>query len=170
MPSIRLYYKHTLLPCNNLPIDTLPKSRGLIMDATGFAKAYFNFCGDIGERPEHVVVSAGGALLMLGLRDDTDDLDLDVRHIVYAALASRLGHSKQRRSSHGTYMDYSDSISLHVMPSHIRPQCVNGVYLYSVNDLIIQKEKLARAPDRKPEKMAQDLKDIEALKQLQLQR
>lgn len=140
------------------------------MNALEFARAYFNFCGDIGERPEHVIVSAGGALLMLGLRDDTDDLDLDVRQIVYAAQSTRLGHSRQRRSSHGTYLDYSDQISLHVTPSHIRTQVVNGVTLYSINDLINQKEKLAHAPDRKPEKAEQDLKDIEALKKLQRQR
>ena len=139
------------------------------MNALEFARAYFNFCGDIGERPEHVIVSAGGALLMLGLRDGTDDLDLDVRQIVYAALSTRLGHSKQRRSSHGTYLDYTDKISLHVTPARITTQVVNGVTLYSINDLIKQKEKLAKAPDRKPEKAEQDRKDIEALMKLQLQ-
>lgn len=107
---------------------------------------------------------------MLGLRDDTDDLDLDVRHIVYAALSTRLGHSKQRRSSHGTYLDYTDKISLHVMPAYITTQVVSGVTLYSTHDLIKQKEKLATAPDRKPEKAAQDRKDIEALEKLQTQR
>lgn len=107
---------------------------------------------------------------MLGLRDDTDDLDLDVRQIVYAALSTRLGHSKQRRSSHGTYLDYSSKISLHVTPAHITTQVVSGVHLYSINDLIKQKEKLACAPDRKPEKAEQDRKDIEALMKLQLQR
>jgi hypothetical protein len=136
------------------------------MNALEFARAYFNFCADIGERPEHVVVSAGGALLMLGLRDDTDDLDLDVRQIVYAAMSARLGYSKQRHSSHGSYLDYTDKISLHAMPKHIKTQVINGVYVYSTDDLIKQKEKLAKAPDRKPEKAAQDQKDIEALHRL----
>lgn len=140
------------------------------MNSVEFARAYFNFCTEIGEKPKDVLVSAGGALLMLGLRADTDDLDLDVREVVYRGATKKVGKGNVRRSSHGEYLDYTDSVSLHITPSHIRSESVNGVYIYSLEDLIKQKEKLASAPDRKPEKVIQDNKDIEALKELRRKR
>lgn len=134
-----------------------------MMNAVEFARTYFNFCEAIGEKPENVLVSAGGALLMLGLRESSDDLDLDVRDVVYDAVATR---KPENRWSGGAFIDYDEHVSIHRKPPGVKPMVVQGVTLYSLEDLIKQKEKMVKAPDRKPEKVKQDNKDIEALKEL----
>lgn len=133
------------------------------MDRNSFVKQYFNFCNEVGEKPEDVLVSAGGALLLLGLREESSDLDLDVRREVYDKFKR---HGNIRRSSLGEYVDYNELVSLHVTPSGIGKMEVDGVWMYSVGELMVQKMALANMPDRTPGKAVKDLKDIEQLKSL----
>lgn len=137
------------------------------MNSAAFARAYFDFCVAVGEKPQNVLVSAGGALLMLGLREKSDDLDLDVRDVVYDAIAQM---KPEQRWSGGPFIDYDEHVSVHRTPVGMTTQVVNGVTLYSLDELIKQKEKMSKAPDRKPEKVKQDNKDIEALKAMRLKK
>lgn len=136
------------------------------MDRTTFVKLYFNFCSEVGERPENVLVSAGGALLMLGMREETSDLDLDVRPEVYDLYKHK---DNVRRNSMAEYVDYSDVISLHEMPDDIGKQEVDGVWLYSTADLIDQKTQLHQMPDRAEGKAARDWNDLQMLHALNAQ-
>lgn len=130
------------------------------MNRDTFIRHYFNFCSEVGESPENVLVSAGGALLVLGLREETSDLDLDVRGEVYDLYK----HAENvRRSSLGEYVDYSETISLHEMPEKIGKQEVDGVWLYAMADLVDQKTCLLNMVDRAPGKAERDRKDIEML-------
>lgn len=137
------------------------------MDRLSFARMYLAFCSVSGLHPSEVIISAGGALLMLGLRDGTDDLDLDVSEKVYREFKRTTGADKERSSSHGKYLDVTDNISLHIRPEGIEVQEVEGVWIYSIADLIKQKTKLSIAPDRLPEKATQDKADIAALETMQ---
>lgn len=130
------------------------------MDALEFTKAYFNVCSDLGEKPEDVVVSAGGALLILGLREEVSDLDLDVRDIVYEAMSCG---RKEQHSSHGAYIEMSDSVSLHKRREGVKVIRVRGVYIYTPEELLKQKRALIEAPDRPSDKRRQDLLDVERL-------
>ena len=130
------------------------------MDMNEFARTYFNFCNEVGLRPAQVIVSAGGALLMLGLRERCEDLDLDVPASTYALQRYRLGAEKERVTKHGTFLDYNEKVSLQRLPTGITVQTVNGIWLYSLDDLIRQKEALIQSLDRTPLKVKQDLIDI----------
>lgn len=135
------------------------------MDMNEFAKEYFNFCSGIRLRPAQVIVSSGGALVMLGLRETTSDLDLDVPVHTYEWMLYLLGSEKERVTEHGTFLDYNKKVSLRKLPDGITVQTVNGVRLYSLDDLIRQKEALIQSLDRSPNKVKQDHHDIELLKE-----
>lgn len=135
------------------------------MDMHEFAKEYFNFCNGIRLRPAQVVVSSGGALVMLGLRESTEDLDLAVPEATYDYCLYLLGPERQRITDHGTFLDYNEKVSLQKLPEHITCQTVKGVTLYSIDDLVKQKEALIQSLGRSPKKVKQDNADIEALKQ-----
>lgn len=135
------------------------------MDMIEFEREYFNFCSRIGLRPSQVVVSSGGALLMLGLRDSTNDLDLAVPEETYEFQRYLLGAGHERVTEHGTYLDYNEKVSLQKLPKGITVQIVNGVRVYSLDDLIKQKEALIQSLDRSPLKVKQDHIDIERLKE-----
>lgn len=130
------------------------------MNRLDFIKAYFNVCSDLGQEPKHVVVSAGGALLLLGLREESSDLDLDVLDEVYD---SQLIGRHEERSSLGPYLDISDTVSLHRMPKGIETMCVDGVYMYSIPEMIKQKTALSNMPDRMAGKAEKDRADIAKL-------
>lgn len=134
------------------------------MDRATFIKQYFNFCSEVGERPEDVLVSAGGALLVLGLREESSDLDLDVRPEIYDLYKNK---DNVRRSSLGEYVDFNEIVSLHEMPDFLEKQEVEGVWLYSTTDLIEQKTRLAEMPDRMPGKAERDRNDIVMLMAMQ---
>lgn len=132
-----------------------------------FMSTYFNFCTEQNLRPCDVVVSAGGALLMLGLRNSTSDLDVDIPSHDYDRLlkASKVG---ERVSSHGAYLDVTDVVSVHRIPDGIVPIRVFGVWIYPLEKLIEQKTKLSIAHDRPVIKAEQDLLDIQNLKVIML--
>lgn len=139
------------------------------MDMNEFAKEYFNFCAGIRLRPTQVVVSSGGALVMLGLRESTSDLDLDIPAETYEFLLYLLGPEKERVTEHGTFLTYNKKVSLQKLPDGITVQTVNGVRLYSLDDLIRQKEALIQSLDRSPTKVKQDRHDVELLRDRQRQ-
>lgn len=136
------------------------------MDMAEFAKEYFNFCNRIRLKPSQVIVSSGGALVMLGIRASTSDLDLDVPAETYEFLLYLLGPEKERVTEHGTYLTYNKKVSLQKLPKGITVQTVKGVKLYSLDDLIRQKEALIQSLDRAPLKVKQDRIDFVRLKEM----
>lgn len=136
------------------------------MNKLQFISEYFNFCTEHNLQCKDVLVSAGGALLMLGLRTETEDLDLDVSDRAYDRFLRLVGKDKERTSSHGTYLDVSELVSVHRRRPDQPVQEKNFVWLYSTEALIEQKTKLANAVDRPPEKAVKDLRDVKALKAL----
>lgn len=126
-----------------------------------FAKRYAEVSRELGGGL--VVVSGGGALLMLGLRQTTGDLDLDVPEATY----------RKHRTADNTELfgvteivNYSEDVSLHVLNPFRATRVVKGVRIYSVPELIAQKKVLMAHPERKPNKIAQDQADLKALKSL----
>lgn len=135
------------------------------MNKTEMVKKYLSFCAEHNLVGRDVVLSAGGALLALGLRESTSDLDVDVPSNVYDLIVNG---GEERVSSHGSYFDVNEFVSLHRMPSNVNPIRVNKVWIYPLDLLIEQKTKLSIAHDRPPIKADQDKLDIMRLKALQL--
>lgn len=126
-----------------------------------FVQRYIEVSRELGGST--VVVSGGGALLMLGLRATTVDLDLDVVEAVYEKY--RTPHNTERYGE-TEIVNYSDDVSLHVLNPLQETQIVNGVRIYSIADLIAQKKVLIANPERRAEKIAQDRTDLKALEAL----
>ncbi len=109
------------------------------------------------------VVSSGGALLMLGLRKSTGHLELDVDEAVF---------NKHRTPTNTEpfgkvqIVNYASDVALHVLDPFRETQIVLGVRIYSINELIQQKQDLIDNPARKPEKIAQDRVDLKGLRDL----
>lgn len=135
------------------------------MNRITFMSHYFNFCREANLGAKEVIVSAGGGLLMMGFREETSDLDLDVPDKVYNRYLRELGVEQERSSSHGTYLDISEHISIHRIKPEIKTQVINFVTVYSVEELIQQKTRLANAHDRPADKAVKDLLEVAKLEE-----
>ena len=122
---------------------------------------YLKFLKDTGLRVEEVALGFGGALVMMGLRDETSDLDLDIPEWRYQLF--KVNEYPIHTTPIGECMDYNEFISVHRSTSQ---DCVyiEGVRVYSPMLLLESKRFLSTHPDRKQTKKAQDLIDIERLR------
>jgi hypothetical protein len=101
---------------------------------------YKTLVHELGESAHNVVLSAGAAAVMMGIRDETTNLDVDVLPGVFkwAAINKKIEKS-------GTLNDrvvYSENIGLHELDEDRGRVCIEGVWVYSPRELIIQKRQL----------------------------
>lgn len=137
------------------------------MDKFEFIKKYQATCDALGLTRAHALVSAGGACLMLGLRDKSSDIDLDIPAEVFDRLVST-GEYEVRGALdvNDRLIVWDDKVDLHRMPEPRDWMTVEGVGMYTLDALIEQKERMANSPRRKPHKVPQDIQDVNSLKQL----
>lgn len=109
---------------------------------------------------QDAVVGFGGALVMMGLRKETSDIDLDVTPFFYE-VNRRRGYPTHV-GMFGKCIDVNSYISLHSGIT-FKPVMIDGVCCHSPEALLINKRRLVIYPGRPAAKFAQDLKDIEAL-------
>lgn len=128
---------------------------------------YNQLCKVLGLEPRWVVLSADAALVMLELRKHTDGLDVDIPVDDYNKVLQR---KPEQQGLTGAFAAFDGITDLHCVPKDLtyfmELMRIDGVYVYSPARLIAQKEKMIAHPDRKPEKIPQDRKDIIALKEL----
>lgn len=115
----------------------------------------------LNEPGQDVLLSAGGALVMMGLRDQTDDLDLDVTVNMFKLLSRTFEIVEGLPGV--KIIKWADDVDLHELDPDLGRVCIEGVWCYSPRELINQKRHLSRAPGRYPHKVAQDLEDIRRL-------
>lgn len=118
----------------------------------------------LGELPHHVVLSAGGALVMMGVRDKTDDLDVDVRPGVFTWAA--VTHPKIVEENVSPRVQYNSFVDLHELNEDTGLACVEGVWCYSPRELLLQKRHLSNMPNRLLGKRERDLMEIVQLESL----
>jgi len=121
---------------------------------------YILFCKLSQLPPEKVILSAGGALVLLGLLEKTADLDLDVPVAFY---------NKVKRDYGICYLKEGDCYrwdeTVDIKPSLDIPSfCSEGVYCYTISELIKQKEYLLTLDTRPGIKKIQDKIDLMKLK------
>lgn len=133
------------------------------MDIQGIKNAYFNLCVRLNQPPRNVVLSAGAALVLLEVRDgEAEDLDVDVPVEVYERQSS-MHPMGSHSSSMGSYVEIGNNISLHKLDRVGGTMEIDGVYMYDGLRLLEQKIKLLEMPDRKPEKIARDILELDLL-------
>lgn len=112
---------------------------------------------------QDAVVGFGGALVMMGLRKETSDMDLDVSP--YHFEVNRRRGYPMHDALVGKCIDVNDVISLHAgLP--MKTVMIDGVCCYAPEELLKQKRRMLRYKGRKLEKIPQDMADIEALEKM----
>lgn len=116
------------------------------------------------EHPHHVVLSAGGALVMMGIRSETDDMDVDVNPNVFRLESKR--HPYIAEENVNPRVVYNEFIDLHELSENTGVVCIEGVWVYSPSEMLYQKRHLASIPNRAPGKRERDLIEIGQLEEL----
>ena len=133
------------------------------MNKEKFIELYQNFCHGNNLNPKDVVVSAGGAMVILGIRRTTNDLDLDVEDSFYERMGRCYGFNK---TPFGENVNVNILIDLHRRKPDTEVVCVDGVYIYSIKDLIKQKQALLAEPTHFVYKRIEHQKDLNKLQQV----
>ena len=122
----------------------------------------------LGVASSDIYISAGGALMMLGVRQNTGDLDLSIPKATFDALVKR-DPVKLVNTMYGPVYEYSPIIDLHVA-DHAKEDLmeVQGVWMPKLDFLIKQKESLASMVNRPVDKARQDLMDLNGLRKLRV--
>ena len=104
---------------------------------------------------DRFILSAGGALVMYRIRDVTDDLDIDTDEEHYQKLVDAGypviddGFPRVRLNEH---------TDVHVIPTPwVETMPVDGVWCYTLEDLVTQYVRLAAHPARNPEKVVREI-------------
>lgn len=130
------------------------------MNKEQVVKAYINLLSCLGMESKEVVLSAGAALVIFGIRDTTSDLDVDVPVEVF----ERLRRCSSGPSRGFERVMYSPGIDLHVLSPErvLAKHTVFGeeVYTYTLTDLGKQKHALLSLVGRREYKKAQDRADL----------
>lgn len=125
---------------------------------------YQKLVSELGELPHHVVLSAGAALVMMGIRKDTDDLDVDVQPGVYKWAA--LSKPTVVEDNISPRVKWADKVDLHEFSENTGIVCIEGVWVYSPGEMLNQKRHLASIPNRAFGKREKDLIEIVQLESL----
>ena len=126
-------------------------------------KVYREFCVLSKQPPEEVILSCGGALVLLGLRESTDDLDLDVSFPFYLHVKELCGDGF---SSGPNSYRWTFGVDIHPIMKPQMVSIVEGIYCYSLQALIDQKHALLARPERNQLKKVQDRVDLRKLIEL----
>lgn len=103
----------------------------------------------LGLPSEQVVLGAGGACVMFGTREMTNDLDLDIPEKDFNHLANSysVGHYKDTRNGVTFFISLNEVSDLHVTetPSAV---CIEGVWCWTPEYTLQFKERLNRPKDQ----------------------
>ena len=113
-------------------------------------------------------VSHGGSLLMLGLKEETNDIDVTVPHYLYRDYLKELGEGKQKRLGFNRFLlPITRLIDIHVKEDDKAWDNLlideNGIQYRGVERTIYDYEQLKRPKDEEKIKLLKNsLKEISA--------
>lgn len=137
------------------------------MDKEAVVERYIALLNELNEPARNLVLSAGSALVVLGVRETTADLDVDVPEGVFRVY-ERSGKFPVAAATVdlGKRLKFDADVDLHILDEDRGLACLNGVWIYSPTELLVQKRYLSKLEGRDEEKRAADLLDIAALETL----
>ena len=99
---------------------------------------------------QEAIVGAGGAMLMLGLRTSTEDIDMDVPEMVFHRIVIKHGLKTEKISTSCSNMlaKYDGVIDLH-KSAGVPTMLAEGVRIWTPSFILQFKEKLNRDKDQK---------------------
>lgn len=116
---------------------------------------------ELGENAHNVVLSAGAAAVMMGIRDETNDLDVDVLPGVFKWAATT--KTVIEEEGFNARVVYAEQIDLHVLDEDRGKVCIEGVWTYSPRELINQRRELIKTPGRDVGKLVRDQVEVSLL-------
>lgn len=139
------------------------------MDKQELEKRYLNFISENNLTADRCLIGAGGALLMMDLREQCGDIDVDVPREVYDQLLEA-GYEETRIDSPcaSHLIKYDDYIDVHAMGPRMVGTVTDGIGHYTAIELMAQKCLLRDWDQRSPEKRKSDQRDIDNLTRMLL--
>lgn len=134
-----------------------------MLDRTTLSVMYFKTVEQLGLENKQVVIEAGGALVALGIRDNTNDLDLSIPLKRFEAL--RLEGYPISKFDDVEVLHYAEGVDLHIYTGDWTKTFTtfDGIVLPSIDEQIQLKRRLTRSPERSVEKKSADEADIRSL-------
>jgi hypothetical protein len=105
--------------------------------------------------PSQVALSAGGACVMHGLREETEDLDIHIPRSLYnrirngAVKRGKIVRLPVRPGQPSEMLQYHEWLSIAPLDHAFTTTMIIGVCVYDVRSLLIQKLQLNRPKDQK---------------------
>ena len=130
--------------------------RAKMLNRKQLIEAYFKGCKKINLPPERVVVGAGGVCVLLGIRESTNDIDVDVVESDFNKLL-KVGYKSHQIADDYVVLEVTEHMDVHGVDEIVDTVVIEGVTCYSVKSVLDFKLKLNREKDKA---------DIEALKKL----
>lgn len=132
-----------------------------MLNVTTFHQKYSAFLKRFGLKPEQVIVGAGGACMVYGLRELINDIDVAVPPGIFTVLVRRFGEKTidvyettgMRKARIVTVGD----IDVHVLEEDCQFTVIDNIGVYTLEQLLKQKKLMNREKDQK---------DIQAIEQL----
>ena len=127
---------------------------------------YNHFLESTKLKPEQAALNCGALAVLLGAREETEDLDIDVDPAFFDTIAESASPGNSTLDGlFGQLIQYSPLVSIH-KASGIPTEMYGSVCGYTLEALIDQKVKMMQHPKRKPGKSEADAKDVGSLKKL----
>lgn len=120
------------------------------MNINEFKETLISFCKENEIQLSSVWVSHGGALVLMGLREDTNDIDLNVNHFVWNKLV-KTGRYPIKQLPNDVFMiSVSDKIDVHIggkIYGHLE-NTTEGIQYTGINDTLEDYRILNREKDQ----------------------
>ncbi|MCO6704781.1 hypothetical protein [Streptomyces sp. CHB9.2] len=131
------------------------------MNLAKFREEYFKVLEEFNLRADQALVSAGGSLLLFGLREETGDIDLDIPPALYHHLKHSGKYEVKQLTVTQRMRDVlpwepcselvvlNEFVDVHPMPIGVRSWHWDGVGTYMPDCVLFQKLSLNREKDQK---------------------
>lgn len=114
-------------------------------------REYHKAVRELGINPADMLVGAGGACVLYGVREQTQDIDADVPDALFDKLLKTNKYKLsyfQMGSVSVEVLEYNEVIDLHRRSAYTQSSVVEGVHCYSVQQVLQQKLRLNRPKDQ----------------------
>lgn len=119
------------------------------MDKQAFINEYHQFLDESDLSVDQVQVGAGGIMLMLGMRDTTGDLDLELSEEIFYRLVEERGLEIVDLPLNCRLAKWSDLVDIHPVGDVGKGSVVEGVRIGTVESVLELKHRLGRAKDQR---------------------
>ncbi|MDD2819518.1 MAG: hypothetical protein PHN51_12080 [Candidatus Nanopelagicales bacterium] len=124
------------------------------MDRVELIERYKAALAELPLEPTQMIVGAGGACVMHGVREETSDIDVDVPADLFTKLLET-GVFNTHYFGTTLVLEYNDFIDMHAITEDRATVLIDGVCCHSLEETLASKLRLNRAKDQR---------DIAALK------